>query len=71
MIFYLAFPAALCNHAGMTEKNLVISVVLTPDDKGLLGKLRTVLDKRLGVRLPVTQIVRLGLRALAKKERVK
>jgi hypothetical protein len=56
---------------GMTEKNLVISVVLTPDDKGLLGKLRTVLDRRLGVRLPITQIVRLGLRALAQKERVK
>ena len=55
----------------MTEKNLVISVVLTPDDKGLLGKLRTVLDRRLGVRLPITQIVRLGLRALAQKERVK
>lgn len=48
-----------------------IAVALAPEEIVLLEKIRRKMAARLGVWQPTTQIVRMGLRALAKQEGLK
>ena len=64
--------AAPCYRLSMKNDSVTrIAVALAPEEIVLLEKIRRKMAARLGVWQPTTQIVRMGLRALAKQEGLK
>ena len=69
-IFVLYKLFSLCYLLCM-ENTYRLSMSLAKSEKDLLDKVKDAVEKRTGVSIPFTELVRLSLRTLAKQERVK